>query len=104
MEEALKSILSSAGVCGGLLIYYLVQIKPELRAYQKSQAEEAEKIRIALKEENDLLREKMERMINALNIFSRVQALRVASSHDVHPELRESAEQIIHEIDEQSKK
>ncbi len=92
MEDLLTGILSSAGVCGGLLVYYLLQIKPELRAYQQSQADEGNK-----------MREQIQKMVDAMNTFSRVRLMMIATSHDVHAELKEAAQQEIDNIDEEKK-
>lgn len=95
MEDFLKTALSSAGICGVILWYFLWNLLPGIKEENRLMREHNER-------ENVLLRNKMDKMIDALNIFSRVQALRISKSHDIHWEAKESAEQIISEVDSNS--
>lgn len=71
MEEYLKPLLSGAGFAGALLVYFFVRIEPRLRSMEMT-----------------ILRS------------TRADLLRIAAISTIHPQLKEAAQTMIKEIDD----
>lgn len=85
MEDFIKTLASSAGVCGLILGFHLIRILPALEDLKKG------------------VMEKLDKMANAMNLSSRTELLKLAASPHVHPELKEEAKRMIDELDSEGK-
>ncbi len=111
MDEFWKTIitaLSSAGVAGAVLAWYLVKFEPAQKAMEQRFWEETAAIRDEMRREISAIRAElhagMDKTATALFVFSKNDMLRLVASPHIHDSVKEAAAALIEDIANETKK